>query len=181
MKEKKPPSKLPLLKPEDHKLWEHAMENVTHLKQGNKISPNTQKPFKYTSPVISGQISLETLMPPQFLPTSHPSSFQVDGALKKKFERGELEIDGKIDLHGLTLSEAHQKFLSFITRNIKRGARILLIITGKGDGDSKGVIRKNLPLWCEDQILKSHILKITLAQPKHGGTGAHYILLRRQK
>ncbi len=131
---------------------------------------------------ITGKITLETFSIP--IASHQPSSFQIDANLKKKFERGELPIDGKIDLHGLTLEQAHTQFTKFMTRSIKEGARFILVITGKGSSESengKGIIRKNLPLWCGDKNLKPFILQTREAQPKHGGSGATYILLRKLK
>ncbi len=182
MKEKKPKSiiKKPILKPEDIEIWERATEGVINLKNSNHISPENPSPKKYQRKrETSGQISLETIEPR--ISVNHPSSFQMDGALRKKFESGDLEIDGIIDLHGMTLAEAHHQFKKFLTQKIRKGARFLLVITGKGNGQEKGVIRQSLPQWCDDEHIKHHILSIKRAKPKHGGDGASYILLRRYR
>lgn len=192
MKEKKPPktaasSKTPKTRPlkdEDLAVWGQATEHVTQYAAPNIHKENTLKRLKrHYGQDLAGTITLETFgVSPSLKPISpQPSSFQVDAALKKRFEKGELPIDGKIDLHGMTLAQAHHRFTQFIMGKIKDGARFVLVITGKGSGDGTGVIRKNLPLWCDDKNLKPHILQITSAQAKHGGSGASYILLRRQK
>lgn len=192
MKEKKPPktaasSKTPKTRPlkdEDLAVWGQATEHVTKYAAPNIHKENTLKRLKrHYGQDLAGTITLETFgVAPSLKPISpQPSSFQVDAALKKRFEKGELPIDGKIDLHGMTLAQAHHRFTQFIMGKIKDGARFVLVITGKGSGDGTGVIRKNLPHWCDDKNLKPHILQITSAQAKHGGSGASYILLRRQK
>lgn len=197
MKEKKPPKTAPLpksakirtLKDEDIAIWGQATENVTKFDAPNLNKDNTPKRLKrhYAHNIghaVTGKITLETfgVFETASKPVSNQtSSFQVDAALKKRFEKGELPIDGKIDLHGMTLAQAHHGFTQFLIGKIKEGARFVLVVTGKGSGDSTGVIRKNLPLWCDDKNLKPYILQFTNAQAKHGGTGASYILLRRQK
>ncbi len=199
MKEKKPPKsskpvappktrKIRALKDEDIEIWGQATKHVTKYAAPNINKDHIPKALKrhygqQDLQNIAGTITLETFggaspSPPII---HHPSSFQVDAALQKRFEKGDLPIDGKIDLHGMTLAEAHRRFTQFISRKINEGARFLLVVTGKGSAENTGVIRKNLPLWCDDQNLKPFILKLREAQQKHGGGGATYILLRRQK
>lgn len=182
MKEKKikKAPKKPILSPEDIEIWGKATKDVTNLDRSNQIPPKTSPIKTHQKPKLtSGKISLEISEPR--IPVHHPSSFQMDGNLRKKFEAGELEIDGKIDLHGLTLAEAHHQFTRFMIRHIKNNARFLLVITGKGGQGGIGVIRQNLPLWCDDNSIKHHILSFKPAKPKHGGEGACYIFLRKQK
>jgi DNA-nicking Smr family endonuclease len=209
MKEKKPPSIYPpeaiqnkteilptAFREDDLLLWTHAMQEVTKLPASNKREQYTQKHIikrPVPSPInLSGVLSGG--LTPSFMPSRQesvfaPSSFQIDAALRKRFERGDLPIDGTIDLHGMTLAEAHKRFIKFAERHIREGSRLLLVITGKGSGNKPGsgtggrvgVIRRNLPLWCEDRGLRPYILQYREAHLKHGGGGASYILLRRQK
>ena len=195
MKEKKPlkqtsqkptgakSAKSPSLNEEDAALWGQVTQDVTQLGASNRVGRAAPPRIKRPSlDKISGQITLESFVPS--IVVYQESSFQLDGNLRKRFEKGEVPIDGKIDLHGLTLPQAHQKFMGFVARNIQEGARCLLVVTGKGSQESengRGVIRKNLPLWCEDAVLKPHILQVTPAQPKHGGSGACYIMLRKRR
>ncbi|MBL8640650.1 MAG: Smr/MutS family protein [Alphaproteobacteria bacterium] len=209
MKEKKPPSIYPpeaiqnkteilptAFREEDLVLWTNAMQEVTKLPPSNKREEYTSKHIikrPVRNPInLSGVLSGR--LPPSLTGSRQesvfePSSFQIDAALRKRFERGDLPIDGTIDLHGMTLAEAHKRFIEFAERHIRQGARLLLVITGKGSGNRPGsgtggrigVIRKNLPLWCEDRGLRPYILEYREAHLKHGGGGASYILLRRQK
>ncbi len=190
MPEKKPPSQKPLksLKDEDVAVWDIATSDVKPIAQKTISTPHpapkSPKPIKLgqttggVSPII-GVITLENAQK-QSGKQNSSSSFQVDASLKKRFERGDLPIDGKIDLHGLTLEQAHRRFISFIAAKIAAGARFLLVVTGKGAG-GEGVIRKNLPLWCDAPDLKPHILQRTQAKLQHGGSGATYILLRKKR
>lgn len=203
MKEKKPPKMMqhvrqaapvaaePAPADDDAVLWQAVTRDVTKWDKSNKMGRPEEKPvsnppaskskIKYV-PVMTGQITLESFA--SITKPASPSSYQLDGALQKRFTNGELPIDGTIDLHGLTLAEAHQQFMRFMSRKITGGARCVLIITGKGSSETengRGVIRKNLPLWCEDKSIGLHILKLSKASPRHGGSGAFYILIRRQR
>lgn len=110
----------------------------------------------------------------------HSSGRQVDAALKKRFEAGELPFDATLDLHGLTEDAAHQRFVIFLRQAIARGARMLLVITGKGRG-GEGVLRRNLPVWCESPEFHNAVLRLSPARPQHGGGGAFYFLLRKKR
>lgn len=110
---------------------------------------------------------------------------QVDKRTREKFERGDMPIDGKIDLHGMTERRAHSAFLRFLEDHITSGSRCLLVITGQGrnsqTGVAEGILNKNLPLWVMTPQFAPFVLSVTHAQRKHGGKGAYYILLRRKR
>ncbi|HNQ91374.1 MAG TPA: Smr/MutS family protein [Alphaproteobacteria bacterium] len=121
-------------------------------------------------------------------PDSSPSlarPAQIDKRTKAKFERGDMDIDGTIDLHGMTEHKAHSALSRFLGRHIEAGSRCLLVITGQGrntsTGAAEGVLNKNLPLWVMAPRFAPFVLSATHAQRKHGGKGAYYILLRRKR
>lgn len=219
MKEKKPRhppnlshSRKRPLKEDERALWNHVTQDVAPLSSREGTFPEEQdsaEVFSETpiSPVIStsrrkkfvphpepfGQILTSPAPPP---PSPAPSSRQIDRNLQKSFAKGELPVDGQIDLHGLTLDQAHKRFMAFLHNKIHTGARFLLVITGKGTSVSdpvfrghhteehherRGIIRRNLPHWCEDPSVKPFILQTLPAQPHHGGAGCTYILLRRKR
>jgi DNA-nicking Smr family endonuclease len=89
-------------------------------------------------------------------------------------------VDGRLDLHGLTLVEAHRLTREFLHEAIDQGARAVLIITGKGQGGS-GAIRRELPHWLEVPSLRPFVASVTLADPRQGGEGAYRISLRSGK
>lgn len=94
-------------------------------------------------------------------------------------------IDGRIDLHGLTQDKAFAALEQFLARHIQSGARCLLVITGKGrDADSgthKGVLKQLVPEWISCGRFHPFILSVSPAKPKDGGSGAFYVLLRRNR
>lgn len=112
------------------------------------------------------------------------SGRQMSAQQKRKLTRGELSIDGRLDLHGMTRETAQKRLIGFIAAQYKKQHRCLLVITGKGPkdqetGKGQGVLRKELPFWLESPAIAPCILAVTPAAPMHGGTGAFYIYLRR--
>ena len=58
----------------------------------------------------------------------------------------------------------------------------MLVITGRGLGpEGPGVLKSAVPRWLEQGALRRRILAVAAAQPRHGGAGALYLLLRRQR
>ncbi len=115
----------------------------------------------------------------------------VDKATAQRFRRGDLPIDARLDLHGMTQERAHDALVEFLLRAQDRGARCVLVITGKGSLYSgtgpelqrhdRGVLKRAVPRWLNAPPLRPIILAISEAQPRHGGSGALYILLKRQR
>ena len=67
--------------------------------------------------------------------------------MKRGVARGKQAIDARLDLHGLTQSEAHGALLRFLRNAHARDARLVLVITGKGRGAEPGVLRRQVPQW----------------------------------
>jgi DNA-nicking Smr family endonuclease len=97
---------------------------------------------------------------------------------EKSLRQGSVEIDAKLDLHGLTQNEAFDTLSTFMRRAVKTGKRHLLIITGKGRTGT-GVLRRNLESWLGELPEAGAILALRPAAPQHGGTGAFYVVLRK--
>lgn len=109
---------------------------------------------------------------------------KCEGLDKRTAERmaaGKLSIDARLDLHGYRLQEAYLQLLQFIERCYARGARNLLIITGKGKIEGSGVIRENTPNWLNEPQIREKIIAVTYADRKNGGEGALFVLLRRKQ
>jgi DNA-nicking Smr family endonuclease len=91
-----------------------------------------------------------------------------------------MAVDRRLDLHGMTQDEAHGALLDAITDAAGAGERCLLVVTGRGQpGTSRGVLRRMVPLWLESR--RDVVLEWAEAQPRHGGAGALYVLLRRRR
>ncbi|TXH39231.1 MAG: DNA mismatch repair protein MutS [Rhodospirillaceae bacterium] len=122
---------------------------------------------------------------------SHGVTVGIDRRQADRFRQGRLEIDGKIDLHGRTQAEAHDALNAFIHRAHRAGKRCLLVITGKGgvklagmgsgDERTRGILRQAVPRWLNEPGLRRYILAFDHARPQHGGEGALYVLLKRDR
>ena len=113
---------------------------------------------------------------------------QMDAKTHGKMTRGKLSPEARIDLHGMTLSEAHPELIRFILNAQSAGMRLVLVITGKGKRghdvgpipQRMGALRHQVPHWLRLPPLGAAVLQISEAHLKHGGSGAYYIYLRRR-
>jgi DNA-nicking Smr family endonuclease len=112
----------------------------------------------------------------------------MDRKTHGKLKRGKLRPEARIDLHGMTLAQAHPELMSFILSSQAAGRRLVLVITGKGKhrdtGDPiptrHGVLRHQVPQWLRMPPLGPVVLQVSEAHARHGGHGAFYVYLRRR-
>lgn len=104
----------------------------------------------------------------------------LDRRSADRLKRGEMELEGSIDLHGMTQDEAHGALIAFIQRCWQVRRRCVLVVTGKGT-QGFGVLRAQVPRWLNQSPLRELILGFSYARPHHGGDGALYVLIRRQR
>ena len=85
-------------------------------------------------------------------------------------------------------AEAHQALRGFLRHSQARGARLVIVVTGKGgplgepewgDERGRGVLRRLAPHWLREPDLRSVVLGFEEAGRAHGGSGALYVRLRR--
>ena len=116
-------------------------------------------------------------------------SVDRDHRLAGRLRRGQLPIEGTLDLHGMTQAEARRDLTEFVADGRRKGARCLLVVTGKGSRSgtddwgrpSPGVLREAVPRWLNLSPLRDSVLAFAAARPQHGGDGAFYLLLKRQR
>ena len=104
----------------------------------------------------------------------------LDQQLFKQFKNDSFR---KVDLHGCTVDDAHQKVLSYLTNHSKKKNLLHIVITGlgnKSNGDEffTGKIRKQFPLWLETEPFQKIVKSYSSCKIKHGGLGAFYVKLR---
>ena len=114
----------------------------------------------------------------------HGTVSGLDRRKAERFRRGQLEIEARLDLHGYTQERAYGILARFLAESQGRGLRCVLIITGKGRkdnpfGSGAGILRQAVPQWLNQPPNRQRILSFDYAQPKHGGDGAIYVLLKR--
>lgn len=114
---------------------------------------------------------------------------QMDKKAHGRLKQGKLKPEAKIDLHGMTLDQAHPRLTAFIMKAYQSQKRLVLVVTGKGklrdDGGPIpvrfGVLRHQVPQWLSTPPLAQLVLQVTEAHLRHGGGGAYYVYLRRQR
>jgi DNA-nicking Smr family endonuclease len=175
--------------PEDGDAWHKEVRDVSPLPPSQK-GAGSKKPAPLkglrSPPRPSATPGIYSGDPSPTLP--NPG---LDRRTAQRLREGRMEIDGRIDLHGLTLSQAHGAVIAFIRRMAAAEKRCLLVVTGKGERQPpkdlpwyeqpRGQIRQALPAWLADPDLAQFILSVAPARPEHGGGGACYVLLRRKR
>lgn len=157
------------------------------IKKSSKSLPKAPE----LKPFIIGEkvLKKEKIILPDFHEDNKINSPNMDKKNFKKLVKGKMEIEGTIDLHGLTADQAKIKLITFINHSYSLGKRLIIVITGKGKHKGfdefqrpiNGVLRQNLPEWLSGPSVSNKVLQVTQAQPKHGGAGAFYVYLRRQR
>lgn len=158
------------------------------LSRKKKPEPKTIESKFSIGPGVKTKTATHDILPP--LPDRLAAKpVTMDRKSFSKMRKGKLSPEGRIDLHGMTLSQAYPALVSFIVSAHSAGKRLVLIITGKGkDRDDygpiperRGVLRHQVPQWLAQGNISPLILQITEAHGKHGGGGAYYVYLRRRR
>ena len=128
-------------------------------------------------------------VPPQSLPAKGPPALApIDKRTRSRLSRGVVAIDRRIDLHGLTQTAAEVQLKRFLRAAQEEGARVVLVITGKGgdggqNGDEargeRGVLRRMTPHWLGSAEMREVVVGFEEAARGHGGSGALYVRIRR--
>jgi DNA-nicking Smr family endonuclease len=193
------------LSAEERALWEHAASGLKPLKakklrvhgahEGEAAAPGPRKPeaatpHKPRSP--TAQAPPRAAVTPK--PAAPPPPTAIDRRKARQIGAGRIEVEARIDLHGMRQSEAHTALRRFLTKAHAKGQRWVLVITGKGGaqrretepdeygrGEERGVLRRNVPRWLAEPELRAIVVGFTEAAIRHGGEGALYVQLRRRE
>jgi DNA-nicking Smr family endonuclease len=106
-----------------------------------------------------------------------PPLAALDRRTRSRLARGRIEIDARLDLHGLTLHRAHARLRSFLSNAQVRGHRLVLVITGKG---GSGAMHREVPHWLSLPEMRALVIGYEPASAAHGGDGALYVRVRRR-
>ncbi len=171
-----------LLSQEERVLWSTFTKTIEPLRAGVPLEPG-----EIASPSAVSQPTLPTsrpVTPRPPAPVPPPSPLTPLGRrLRQRVARGKEAIDGRLDLHGYTQSEAHAALAHFLRAASSRSARLVLVITGKGRrGDSEGgVLRRQVPQWLNLPDFRAYVIGFEDAHVAHGGEGALYVRLRKPR
>lgn len=191
------------LRPDEEELWRKVADKTERLHPDKPFHPDDfvttpsskprMKPAFEIAPIAGkpsvSQSSTSINLIPSVVDLVAAQPVQMDRKAFAQMKRGKLKPEGKLDLHGMTLDRAHPALTRFILSSQSKGKRLVLVVTGKGknrDDDGPipvrfGVLRHQVPQWLSMPPLASVVLQITQANVKHGGGGAYYVYLRRQR
>jgi DNA-nicking Smr family endonuclease len=107
----------------------------------------------------------------------------LDGSWDRALRRGGVVPDMVIDLHGHTLAAAHAALEHGLDRALAQDARVILLITGRAPraGGRRGIIHASFRDWVAASRHARRIAAVRPARPRHGGSGAFYVVLRRSR
>ncbi|MEP6355647.1 MAG: Smr/MutS family protein [Hyphomicrobiales bacterium] len=206
---KKPPKNMTS---EDRYLWKKVTDTVKPRKKSSVDSAlftdedlfanaikNTEI-FKGSKRLFEKNKSLKKAVAPKSLaihraPPELPPVLHMDRKAKSRLSRGLRNIDGRIDLHGMSQQQAYEALMTFIGRSRASGWKTVLVITGKGAQSLKedqstyyemgreapGVLRRKVPQWLSQPQMRQFVIGYDIAAPNHGGNGAYYVRIRKNK
>lgn len=104
----------------------------------------------------------------------------VSPDLVRNLRRGQLPVDGRLDLHGLSAAQAQDALVDFLRTMRTRNERCVLVIHGKGERVAgSGVLRGEIAAWLSQGKAREHVAAFATARDDDGGEGAVYVALRR--
>ena len=178
---------------DDDFLWQSVTADVTPLRAHRKANTTTTKTSSALSKTPSNTQDRQSLAKtrrrfwplatPQSIPSKCPADIRhgegvgIDSNTKRRLFRGEVPINRRLDLHGLTAARAQIRLENFIQQAAYDGCRCVLVMTGKG----AGVLQGHVPNWLKRPPLSPVVLALAEARPVDGGAGAFYVLLRRRR
>ena len=173
------------LSDEDQALWSGFVRSITPLRPAKIAAKRTAAAAKAadTTPRPAARQKWQDAPPP---PKKSPALAPFDRRLKQRVARGRDAIDARIDLHGMTQNQAHVALLRFLRRAQTEGAKIALVVTGKGTSaregaGERGVLRRQVPMWLALPEFRPFVVGFEEAHVSHGGQGALYLRLRRER
>ncbi len=182
------------LSPEDRALWERLKATVDPLhrrpetERSVPVPPETKGATVRKSPDLAEKAAI---MPgPAARPSpAVPTAPRMDRRRYEKLRRGRMQPEARIDLHGMSVERAHATLNGFIASSHASGHRLVLVITGKGipgerpifGEQTRGILRRSVPHWLAMAPNRERILHVAEAHRRHGGEGALYVYLVRQR
>lgn len=182
------------LSQQDRDLWRHVTRDATPLKKHEpapRAAPKPKAEAPEAKPKTAKPAKLERAAPrpvprapvkPAAPALAHGRAAGVDRRSAQRLTRGQLPVEAALDLHGHTQEQAHAALERFLSEVQARGLRCVLVITGRGTTKAAGgVLRAQVPRWLNEPANRARILAFDYAQPKDGGLGALYVMIRRKR
>ena len=182
------------LRPDEADLW-HAVARTARPMHNPHLPlptpeptapPEPKQPAKPRLPHFHLGERANPARPHNLAPTLAEAPLRMDAKTHARMTRGKLQPEARIDLHGMTLAEAHPELIRFVLNAQSGGLRLVLVITGKGKMTYEpvprpiGALRHQVPHWLRLPPLSMAVQQVSEAHLKHGGAGALYVYLRRR-
>lgn len=176
------------LSAEERALWARVMATVKPLDPRKAFaSPAPLQPVPSATKPATAPRRAAPVPTPLSTPARPVPGTTLDGGWDRRLSRGAIQPDATVDLHGHTLNSAYAMLDAALDRSIARGDRVVLLITGKPprpDSErphARGAIRAAVGDWLHASRHADAIAAVRGASPRHGGSGALYIVLRRPR
>ncbi|HEX7036106.1 MAG TPA: DNA endonuclease SmrA [Pseudomonadales bacterium] len=172
-------------------LFREAMSDVVPLEQ-KRVAPEPARP-DVTAAQLERREAAEGRRPsateePNYLTLGevkllHPRetlSWKKDGVQNEVFKKlrgGRYPLDGRLDLHRLTVREARVALFEFLEQSRRKGWRTLLVSHGRGEKSPTPARIKSFVAHWLTQV--PDVIAFHSAARQHGGTGAVYVMLRK--
>ena len=173
----------------DVDLFTAAMIDVTPLKGARRRRAAAPAGQAVDAPKVASSRVWSSPAPITAPATSRKSSSRpleaFDRDVDRALARGRRQPQASLDLHGMTLAAAEREVALFLAESASQGLRVVLIVTGKGLRLESGRvfggrIRAEFPVWLDRPENRARVAGVRAAHPRHGGSGAFYVLLRRR-
>ena len=167
------------LSADEQALWNRVVETVRPLRPV-AMPVSVAAPAPAPKPVASRPSAPK----PAPLTRQPGPGTTLDGSWDKRLARGAVAPDASLDLHGHNLDTAWTALDRALERAVGRGDRLLLLVTGKPPSEARakrGAIRAAVNDWLHVSRHAGDIAAVRGAHPRHGGSGALYIILRKRR
>jgi len=177
---------------DDEALWEKVVEKAAPLKGRARAAGKPAPPAHKAKPAATRpQVSRPYTPSPAPKPNHAPRAEPLDRQTSRQLDKGKVEVEARLDLHGLRQRDAHAQLRRFLKTSQARGLKHVLVITGKGadqaasrsfyEEDERGVLRNAVPHWLAEPELAALVVSFSPAPRRLGGDGALYVRLRRAR
>jgi DNA-nicking Smr family endonuclease len=174
------------LSSDERSLWTHVTRSIAPLPKRRAVKADDVEPAaaptksKPKPKIASEPLPVATPVLPRLVVRHEPAPAPLGRKARRRLARGADEIDGRLDLHGMTQARAHDALLGFLRTARARGAKVVLVITGKGDATGeRGVLKRQVPMWLRLPEFRELVAGFESAGIGHGGEGALYVRVRR--
>jgi DNA-nicking Smr family endonuclease len=173
------------LRGEERELWDRLRRTVKPLPtRGRKPPPDAPPEAAGAEPAMRPErgTGAARVSPAPTAARENPPLAAFEEKLRRRLARGLTQVDARIDLHGMRQERAFAVLVSYLRRAQAHGAKIVLVITGKGrEGEEgRGVLRQMVPGWLARPDMRDLVVGFEEAGHRHGGAGALYVRLRRR-